>query len=79
MNRHDVEAAARRLRVCRTPLLRSAWLCDRCQADVWVKLESVQPGGSFKIRGAYNALMQLRANPLFQRPARVERDAGPLT
>lgn len=62
MNRHDVEAAARRLRVCRTPLLKSAWLSDRCQAEVWIKLESVQPGGSFKIRGAYNALMQLRAN-----------------
>lgn len=61
MKRHDVEAAARRLRVCRTPLLKSAWLSDRCQADVWIKLESVQPGGSFKIRGAYNALMQLRA------------------
>jgi len=62
MNRADVEAAARRLRVCRTPFLKSAWLSDRCQADVWIKLESVQPGGSFKIRGAFNALMQLRAN-----------------
>jgi threonine dehydratase len=62
MNRADVEAAARRLRVCRTPLLRSGWLSDRCQADVWIKLESVQPGGSFKIRGAYNALMQLKAS-----------------
>lgn len=62
MNRADVEAAARRLRVCRTPLLKSAWLSDRCQAEVWIKLESVQPGGSFKIRGAYNALMQLKAS-----------------
>lgn len=62
MNRGDVEAAARRLRVCRTPFLKSAWLSDRCQADVWIKLESVQPGGSFKIRGAFNALMQLRAS-----------------
>lgn len=61
MNRADVEAAARRLRVCRTPLLRSAWLSERCRADVWIKLEAVQPGGSFKIRGAVNALMQLRA------------------
>lgn len=62
MNRADVEAAARRLRVCRTPLLRSAWLSDRCQAEVWIKLESVQPGGSFKIRGAYNALMLLKSS-----------------
>jgi len=62
MNRRDVEAAARRLRVCRTPFLKSAWLSERCQADVWIKLESVQPGGSFKIRGAYNALMRLKAS-----------------
>ncbi len=62
MNRADVEAAARRLRVCRTPFLKSAWLSERCQADVWIKLESMQPGGSFKIRGAFNALMQLRAH-----------------
>lgn len=62
MNRADVEAAARGLRVCRTPFLKSAWLSERCQADVWIKLESMQPGGSFKIRGAFNALMQLRAN-----------------
>ena len=62
MNRRDVEAAARRLHVCRTPLLKSAWLSERCQAEVWIKLESVQPGGSFKIRGAYNALMQLKAS-----------------
>lgn len=61
MNRADVEAAARRLRVCRTPLLKSSWLSDRCRAEVWIKLESVQPGGSFKIRGAFNALMQLKA------------------
>lgn len=62
MNRADVEAAARRLRVCRTPLLKSRWLSDRCQAEVWIKLESVQAGGSFKIRGAYNALMQLKTS-----------------
>jgi threonine dehydratase len=61
MTRADVETAARRLRVVRTPLLRSAWLSERCKADVWLKLESMQPGGSFKIRGAFNALMQLRA------------------
>jgi threonine dehydratase len=68
MDHYDVEAAARRLngarvsagRVCRSPMLRSAWLSDRVKADVWLKLESVQPGGSFKIRGALNALMVFR-------------------
>jgi threonine dehydratase len=60
MTRADVEAAARRLRVCRTPLLRSAWLSERCKADVWIKVEALQAGGSFKIRGAFNALTVLR-------------------
>lgn len=75
--RADVETAARRLagaragnagRVCRTPMLRSAWLSERSRAvtgghikDVWIKVESMQPGGSFKIRGALNALHVLRA------------------
>ena len=67
--RADIETAARRLagmragsagRVCRTPMLRSAWLSDRAKTDVWIKVESVQPGGSFKIRGALNALHALR-------------------
>lgn len=63
--RGDVETAARRLagirlagtgRVCRTPMLKSAWLSERTKTDVWMKIESVQPGASFKIRGALNAL-----------------------
>jgi threonine dehydratase len=61
MTRADVEAAARGLRVCRTPLLKSPWLSDRCKAEVWIKLEAVQPGGSFKIRGATWALQRLHA------------------
>lgn len=70
MDHYDVVAAARRLsgarlgamgRVCRTPMLKSAWLSERAKADVWLKIESVQPGGSFKIRGALNALMVFRA------------------
>jgi threonine dehydratase len=67
--RADIETAARRLanvragnagRVCRTPMLRSAWLSERAKAGVWIKIESMQPGGSFKIRGALNALHVLR-------------------
>src|SRR6188508_2697547 len=67
--RADIETAARRLagmragsagRICRTPMLRSAWLSERAKADVWIKVESVQPGGSFKIRGAMNALHVFR-------------------
>jgi len=49
----DVEAAARRLDgiAVRTPLLRLA-----LEGDVYVKPESLQRTGSFKFRGAYNAL-----------------------
>jgi len=49
----DVEAAARRLDgiAVRTPLLRLA-----LEGEVYVKPESLQRTGSFKFRGAYNAL-----------------------
>ncbi|KNC76710.1 hypothetical protein SARC_10803 [Sphaeroforma arctica JP610] len=38
------------LHLC-TPLLLSSTLSGRCQRDVYLKLECVQPGGSFKVRG----------------------------
>jgi threonine dehydratase len=59
----DIEAAATRLRgqVWHTPLLHSSWLSQETGAEVFLKLESVQTTGSFKMRGAMNALMQLRA------------------
>jgi threonine dehydratase len=59
----DVEAAARRIRgiVARTPFVRSDWLSDLAQADVWLKLESVQATGSFKLRGAANAIALIAA------------------
>ena len=55
----DVVAAAARLRgrVVRTPMARSAWLSQASGADVWLKLEHQQLEGSFKTRGALNALM----------------------
>lgn len=39
-----------------TPLLR---LCADAPAEIWLKLENLQPIGSFKIRGAANAMAQL--------------------
>jgi threonine dehydratase len=39
----------------RTPLLPSAWLSALAGADVRLKLESLQPTNSFKLRGAANA------------------------
>lgn len=55
----DVLAAADRIapHVTRTPLLR------RPGPDLWVKPESWQPTGSFKVRGAVSAVSRLAAHP----------------
>lgn len=57
----DVLVAARRLRgvARRTPLERSPWLSAEAGADVWLKQETQQRTGSFKVRGAYNAIAAL--------------------
>ncbi|MCC7368005.1 MAG: threonine/serine dehydratase [Chloroflexi bacterium] len=59
----DVQAASRRIRpyVQRTPLERSGWLSQASGAEVWLKLECFQLTGSFKLRGALNALLSLDA------------------
>ncbi len=61
--RADVEAAARRLRgvAFHTPIVRSDWLSDVADADVWLKLEATQMTGSFKLRGAANAIAVIAA------------------
>jgi len=57
----DILAAAYRLRGVteRTPLVRSAALGARVGTDVWLKCENLQRTGSFKLRGATNALTAL--------------------
>ncbi|HEX5970523.1 MAG TPA: threonine/serine dehydratase [Gemmatimonadaceae bacterium] len=57
----DVLAAGHRLRGIteRTPLVRSAALSVRAGADVRLKCENLQRTGSFKLRGATNALAAL--------------------
>jgi threonine dehydratase len=59
----DVEAAAQRIGIVAwaTPLVPSPWLSDLTGADVWLKLETVQATGSYKVRGAANALVLLKA------------------
>jgi threonine dehydratase len=59
----DVRAAAARIgtSVVRTPLERSRDLSELCGVDVWLKLECFQLTGSFKLRGALNALALLEA------------------
>jgi threonine dehydratase len=57
----DIVAARRRIApaVLPTPLRESAWLSGARGTSVWLKLECVQQTGSFKIRGALNALSRL--------------------
>lgn len=63
MNRQSIELAARRIspHVRRTPLVSSQWLSTATgAANVWLKLETEQITGSFKARGAVNALLSLQ-------------------
>ncbi|CAH3175755.1 unnamed protein product [Porites lobata] len=46
--------------VRRTPLEISYWLSEAGNARVYVKLESEQTTGSFKLRGAFNKLLSLK-------------------
>ena len=57
----DVEAAAASIApyVRRTPLLRSPRLDALAGAPVWLKTECLQVTGSFKARGAFNAMLAL--------------------
>lgn len=68
MTHHDVLYAAERLRgaAVRTPLLTSAAIDDLVHRRVVLKAETQQHAGSFKFRGAYNALAL----------GRSEREAG---
>jgi threonine dehydratase len=57
----DLRDAARTISgvVVRTPLLPVDELTDRIGAPVWVKPETLQRGGAFKLRGAYNFLAKM--------------------
>jgi threonine dehydratase len=59
----DIKDAARRIEglVLRTPLIFSDPLSRLVKTDVYLKLESLQPGGSFKLRGATCAVSMLSA------------------
>ena len=57
----EILAARKRLEgvVHRTPVMTSQLLDERSGAKVFLKAESLQRAGAFKIRGAYNAMSQL--------------------
>ncbi|GAA1969904.1 threonine ammonia-lyase [Kitasatospora viridis] len=58
----ELRAAQRRIAgvAVRTPLLPCPWAQDG-RRSLWLKPESLQPTGAFKIRGAYNRLAALSA------------------
>lgn len=45
-----------------TPFVPSPFMSRRCGQDFLLKLENMQPIGAFKLRGAYNAVMNLSEN-----------------
>ena len=57
----DIRTAARQVasHVVRTPLLEASW--GDPDRPLWVKPESLQPIGAFKVRGAFNAIGALIA------------------
>ena len=62
--RLDIEAAAARIRshLVPTPLIRSEEFSRRLGANIYFKLETLQPTHSFKVRGAFSALTRLTAD-----------------
>ena len=73
-----MRAAARRIdgRVLRTPLRESAWLSTIAGGAVRLKLETLQPTFSYKIRGAFNAILRLIEEHPDQRQPLVTASAG---
>lgn len=73
----DIYAARQRLSpyLSRTPLLHSEWLSSVADATVHLKVESLQPSRSFKIRGALNAVLKL-AERADRPPTIVTASAG---
>ncbi|HPC05258.1 MAG TPA: pyridoxal-phosphate dependent enzyme [Anaerolineaceae bacterium] len=57
----DIQTASQRINpyILHTPLIPSRFLSEKCAVPVFLKLECLQPTGSFKIRGATNRLLQL--------------------
>src|SRR5277367_5185817 len=59
----QIQTARQRIAPCvrRTPLLPSVTLSERLKTNVYVKLELFQKTGSFKVRGAFNKALGLKA------------------
>ncbi|MFF3257800.1 threonine/serine dehydratase [Streptomyces sp. NPDC002932] len=61
MSRRDMDLAATRLKghIVETPMLTSTEFSARVGRQVYIKAENMQRSGSFKFRGAMNALMSM--------------------
>jgi threonine dehydratase len=72
----DIQAAQKRLFgvANRTPVLTSRTINDRTNSQVFFKCENFQRTGSFKFRGAYNALVQL--SPTQQKTGVITHSSG---
>ncbi|CAN5664871.1 threonine ammonia-lyase [soil metagenome] len=72
----DVRDAEKRIRnhIRHTPLIHSAGLSEQCGREVYLKLENQQLTGSFKVRGALNAIASL--SPADRKRGVVTASAG---
>lgn len=63
IDRRRIEAARRRIAdtILTTPTLRARAFCERLDAEVYFKYETLQITGSFKLRGASNLVLGLSA------------------
>jgi threonine dehydratase len=62
--------------VLRTPARHSPWLSQAAGSDVFLKLETLQPTHSYKIRGATNAVLRLAESSAGKAPRIVTASAG---
>ncbi len=60
----EIQAAHKRIvgNLVPTPVIRSQFFSDLLDAEIYLKLESLQPTHSFKVRGALNAILSLPEN-----------------
>ncbi len=61
INLETIKKARERIKefIRNTPLIHSEYLSQICNGNIYLKLENLQPTNSFKVRGAFNRLLQL--------------------
>jgi len=59
-----------------TPLQKSEWLSKLAEGEIYLKLECDNPNGSFKVRGALNALSNLYKQHQINNPGQIMKVAA---